>query len=52
MSREQTLVPLRWPGMDTLKAARDAIRDGSVVEIELPLEVHYALRAHLPPERA
>lgn len=47
MSREQTIVPLRWPGTDTLKAARQAIRNGNPVEIELPLEVHYALYTHL-----
>jgi hypothetical protein len=47
MTPEQTLVPLRWPGTGTLKAAREAIRNRSTVEIELPLEVHFALYAHL-----
>jgi hypothetical protein len=49
MIREQTVVPLRWPGTDTLKAARAAIRERSAVEIELPLEVHYALYTRLHP---
>lgn len=51
MTREPTTVPLRWPGTETLKAARAAIRGGSPVEIELPLEVHYALYAHLHGQR-
>jgi hypothetical protein len=51
MSPEQTTIPLRWPGTDTLKAARAAIRSGMAVEIELPLEVHYALYKHLHPDR-
>lgn len=46
------MVPLRWPGAETLKAARAAIRNGSPVEIELPLEVHYALFKHLQTGRA
>jgi hypothetical protein len=41
---------LRWPGTGTLQAARNAIRAGERVEIELPLEVHYALHRHLHPE--
>jgi hypothetical protein len=49
MNREPNLVPLRWPGIQTLKAARAAIRNGNPVEIELPLEVHYALFKHLHP---
>ena len=51
MSREQSTVALRWPGAETLKAARAAIRSGIPVEIELPLEVHYALYKHLHPDR-
>ena len=51
MSREQPSAVLRWPGADTLKAARAAIRGGKPVEIELPLEVHYALYKHLHPDR-
>jgi hypothetical protein len=43
---------LRWPGTGTLQAARDAIRAGERVEIELPLEVHYALHRHLHPDAA
>jgi hypothetical protein len=43
---------LRWPGADTLAAARRAIRAGERVEIELPLEVHYALHRHLHPDAA
>lgn len=49
MTREQTTVSLRWPGLDTLKAAREAIHSGQAIEIELPLEVHYALYTHLNP---
>jgi hypothetical protein len=52
MKPEQSTIPLRWPGTDTLKAARAAIRSGMAVEIELPLEVHYALYKHLHPGRA
>jgi hypothetical protein len=52
MRPEQSTIPLRWPGTDTLKAARAAIRSGMAVEIELPLEVHYALYKHLHPARA
>jgi hypothetical protein len=52
MNRSPTSVPLRWPGIQTLKAARAAIRNGHPVEIELPLEVHYALLRHLHPEQA
>src|SRR5688572_31329989 len=52
MSREKTIVPLRWPGSDTLKAARAAIRSGAAVQIELPLEVHYSLHKHLYPDGA
>jgi hypothetical protein len=51
MTREPTTVALRWPGTDTLKAARAAIRSGVPVDIELPLEVHYALYKHLHPDR-
>lgn len=51
MTREQPGAVLRWPGADTLKAARAAIRGGIAVEIELPLEVHYALYKHLHPDR-
>jgi hypothetical protein len=40
-------VNLRWPGSGTLHAARVAMREGSPVEIELPLEVHHALRSRL-----
>jgi hypothetical protein len=52
MKREPNPVPLRWPGARTLKAARAAIRNGDPVEIELPLEVHYALFKHLHPQQA
>jgi hypothetical protein len=52
MTPEPNIVPLRWPGTATLKAARAALRSGSTVEIELPLEVHYALYKHLHPDRA
>jgi hypothetical protein len=49
MTREKATVPLRWPGTDTLKAARAAIRNRAPVYIELPLEVHYSLHKHLYP---
>jgi len=45
-------VILRWPGTGTLQAARGMIREGKRVEIELPLEVHYALHRHLHPDAA
>jgi hypothetical protein len=48
---KQTILSLRWPGTNTLKAARAAIRGRTAVEIELPLEVHYALYKHLHPDR-
>ena len=51
MSRQPTVVALRWPGSDTLKQARAAMRGRLPVEIELPLEVHYALYKHLHPDR-
>ena len=51
MSREPSVVLLHWPGTETLNAARAAIQSGTAVEIELPLEVHYALYKHLPPNR-
>jgi len=51
MTRESTTVALRWPGTGTLKEARAAIRRGIPVDIELPLEVHYALYKHLHPDR-
>ena len=46
------LATLRWPGTGTLQAARSMIREGKRVEIELPLEVHYALHRHLHPDAA
>lgn len=52
MTRELTTAALRWPGTGTLKEARAAIRRGLPVDIELPLEVHYALYKHLHPDRA
>jgi hypothetical protein len=52
MNREKNIVPLRWPGSDTLRAARAAIRSGAPVHIELPLEVHYSLHKHLYPDGA
>ena len=51
MTRAPTTVALRWPGTGTLKEARAAIRRGIPVDIELPLEVHYALFKHLHPDR-
>jgi hypothetical protein len=49
MARESTVVAMRWDGAHTVKAARSAIARGSQVEIELPLEDHYALYRHLHP---
>jgi hypothetical protein len=51
MTRAPTTVALRWPGTGTMKDARAAIRRGEPVDIELPLEVHYALFKHLHPAR-
>lgn len=50
MVREPTVVAMRWEGAQSVKAARSAIASGSLVEIELPLEDHYALYRHLHPE--
>ncbi|TAK87515.1 MAG: hypothetical protein EPO20_04240 [Betaproteobacteria bacterium] len=50
MVRESAVVALRWEGPQSVKAARSAIAAGSQVEIELPLEDHYALYRHLHPE--
>ena len=49
MTREQTIVPLRWPGAHVIEAARAALGKGRPVDIELPLEMHYALFMHLHP---
>ena len=51
MTPARAMVRLRWPGIDALKAALAAIGSGMPIEIELPLEVHYALFKHLQPER-
>ncbi len=51
MTRAPTTIALRWPGTGTMKDARAAIRRGEPVDIELPLEVHYALFKHLHPGR-
>jgi hypothetical protein len=51
MTPARPLVPLRWPGTGTLSAAHAAIRSRIPIEIELPLEVHYALFKHLYPRR-
>jgi hypothetical protein len=50
MVRESAIVALRWEGRQSVKAAREAIAAGSRVEIELPLENHYALYRHLRPD--
>lgn len=49
MVRESNLIAMRWDGAHSVKAARSAIASGSQVEIELPLEDHYALYRHLHP---
>ena len=49
MVRESDIVALRWEGAESVKAARSAIAAGNRVEIELPLEDHYALYRHLYP---
>jgi hypothetical protein len=48
---EPDVIPLRWDGAPTVKAARSAMRGHNPVAIELPLNMHYALYAHLHPER-
>jgi hypothetical protein len=50
MVRGSAVIALRWDGPHAVKAAREAIAAGSQVEIELPLEDHYALYRHLHPE--
>ena len=46
-SRTKRTVSLRWPGVGVIGRARDAVRAGKPVEIELPLEMHHALCSHL-----
>ena len=41
---------LRWDGAPSIAAARTAMRAGSRVDIELPLETHHALYRHLNPD--
>jgi hypothetical protein len=50
MAGESSVLALRWQGAQSIKAARDAIAAGRRVEIELPLEDHYALYRHLYPQ--
>lgn len=50
MVQQSAVVALRWEGPQSVKAARSAIAAGNQVEIELPLEDHYALYRHLHPE--
>lgn len=52
MKHDRTVVVLQWPGLDSLKAARDAINSGSEVEIELPAGTHYVLHRQLHPGEA
>jgi hypothetical protein len=47
---EPDFVALRWDGAHTVKAARSAMRGHNPVAIELPLNMHYVLYAHLHPE--
>jgi len=41
---------LRFDGAPSIAAARKAMRAGSRVDIELPLETHHALYRHLNPD--
>ena len=50
MKPHRNIVALRWPGLDSLKAARQAIDAGNEVEIELPVGTHYALYKELHRE--
>jgi hypothetical protein len=50
MKHARTLVSLQWPGLDSLKAAREAMEKGSELEIELPEGTHYTLCRHLAGE--
>jgi len=52
MKHDRTVVVLQWPGLDSLKTARDAIKAGSEVEIELPAGTHYVLYRQLNPDTA
>jgi hypothetical protein len=49
MTHERNIVAVQWPGLHSLKAARDAIQNGAEVEIELPEGTHYTLYRHLNP---
>ncbi len=48
--RSMNIVSLRWDGAPSVKAARDALRNGERVDIDLPLETHHALYRHLHPD--
>ena len=50
MKHERNVVALQWPGLHSLKAAREAIESGSEVEIELPVGTHYMLYRHFHPD--
>ena len=50
MKHERNVVPLQWPGLHSLKAAREAIDSGDEVEIELPVGTHYMLYRHFHPD--
>ena len=52
MKRERKLVALQWPGLYNLEEAREAIKRGAEIEIELPEGTHYTLCRHFQPEEA
>ena len=49
MSHDRHVVEVQWPGQDALKEARDAVKRGCEVAIELPAGTHYVLYRHLHP---
>jgi hypothetical protein len=50
MKHGRNVVAVQWPGVHSLKAAREAIEGGSEVEIELPAGTHYMLYRHFHPD--
>ena len=50
MKHERNVVAVQWPGLHSLKAAREAIEAGNEVEVELPVGTHYMLYRHFHPD--
>lgn len=52
MKHDRNVVAVQWPGLDALKAARDGIKRGCEVAVELPVGTHYALYRQLHPGKS